>query len=70
MTEDDVRAALLEYAVKSGVVIFEELYEAFPPAYCDLEDFQDFVTLLEDLGVKVVEAREDMRQRVRRKRAA
>jgi hypothetical protein len=70
MTEDDVREALLDHAIKNGAVTFEELYEAFPPAFSDLEDFQDFLTLLEDLGVRVVEVREDVKRRIRTKRAA
>ncbi len=70
MTEEDVKEALLEHGLKNGVITFDELYEAFPPAYCNLDDFQDFLMLLEDLGVRVVETREDAKVRIRAKRAA
>jgi Sigma-70 factor, region 1.1 len=70
MTEEHVKEALLEYAVKKGVITYDELYEAFPPAYCNLEDFQDFLMLLEDLGVRIMEVREEVKQRTRTKRAA
>ncbi len=70
MTEEDVKEALLEHGLINGAITFDELYEAFPPAYCNLEDFQDFLMLLDDLGVRVVETREKEKQRIRTKRAA
>ncbi len=70
MTEEDIKEALLEHAVRNGVITFDELYDAFPPEYCNLDHFWDLLTLLEDLGVRVVETAEYMKPKRRIRRAA
>jgi hypothetical protein len=70
MTEKDIEEALLEHAVTNGFVTFDELYETFPAGYCDIKDLWDFLVLLEDLGVNVVETKECICPKVRKNRAA
>jgi hypothetical protein len=70
MTEKDIEEALLEHAVNNGFLTFDELYETFPAGYCDLEDLWNFLALLEDLGINVVETQEYSSPKVRIRRAA
>jgi hypothetical protein len=70
MTEEIMEEALLEHAVKNGFLTFDELYETFPPVYCDVEDLWVFLALLEDLGINVVETQEYIGPGVRKKQRA
>jgi hypothetical protein len=70
MTEKDMEEALLEHAVRNGFLTYDELYVTFPAGYGDIGKLCDFLALLEDLGVDVVETQEYISPKVRKKRAA
>ncbi len=70
MTEEQIREAFLEHAVKAGVVTFDEIYTTFPPEYSTLEGLYDFLVLLESLGVRVIERQEASGIKRKRMKAA
>ena len=70
MKGKDVEDALVDLGLKRGVLFFRELDEVFPADHFPIEEVENLLTRLHDLGVRVVENEESVKVRHRHRRRA
>ncbi|RPI35355.1 MAG: hypothetical protein EHM54_08385 [Nitrospiraceae bacterium] len=63
MKKQDMIDSLLALGVKRGMLTWQELNDAFPAEFFPLEELERFLRLLEELGVKVLDAGETRKRR-------
>ncbi len=70
MKGKDVEDALVELGLKRGVLFFRDIDEVFPADHFPIEEVEDILTRLNDLGIRVVENEGCLKARHRQKRRA
>ncbi len=60
MKEKDIRKAILGRGLKQGILTVEEIHEALPVGPFSLDRMEDLMALLDELGVRVVDCREQL----------
>ena len=65
MKQQDMMDSLLELGVQRGTLTCQELSDAFPAEFFPLEELERFLSLLEELGVKVVDSEKKLRRKTR-----
>ena len=65
MKQQDMMDSLLSLGVHRGKLTCQELNDAFPAEFLPLEELERFLSLLEGLGVKVIDSEGERKRRVR-----
>ena len=55
MNESDIFEDIMEWGRDKGQLTCEEIHSAFPPEYNNNENLESFITLLQDMGVKIAD---------------
>ena len=66
MKQKDMMDSLLSLGVQRGKLTCQELNDAFPAEFLPLEELERFLSLLEGLGVKVIDSEEDQKRKTLR----
>jgi RNA polymerase primary sigma factor len=55
MREQDVFRSIMGKGLKQGVLTVDEINDALPVGSCSLDSLENLMTVLDELGVKVVD---------------
>ncbi|HMK49058.1 MAG TPA: sigma-70 family RNA polymerase sigma factor [Thermodesulfovibrionales bacterium] len=55
MKESDIFEDIMEWGMDQGHITYGEIHSAFPPEYSNNENLEPFITLLQDMGVKIAD---------------
>ena len=69
MQHQDMMDSLLSLGMQRGRVTCQELNDAFPAEFLPLEQVEQFLSLLERLGVKVIDSVETRKKKARSNRS-
>lgn len=65
MKTQDMMDSLLALGVQQGELTCQELNDAFPAEFFQLDELERFLRLLEELGVKVVDSEKQRKRKMR-----
>ncbi len=62
--EHEIQEELIDLGKKRGLLTYEEINEALPPDLHSPEEMEEFMDLLQEMGIRVVEGEEDLGEEV------
>ena len=60
MREWDIYNEIIDLGKRRGTLTYDEINDAFPSEFVSPKELEDFMNLLQDMGVKVIDKQEDI----------
>ncbi len=69
MKQSDVLEEIIDMGLKRGTLTYDEINEVLPSEYFSLDELQEIMDILQDIGIRVVDFRKESQRPHRRKTA-
>lgn len=61
MRQSDVVEEIIDIGLKRGTLTYDEINDALPSEFYSLDELQDIIDILQDVGIKIVDFRKSSR---------
>ncbi len=61
MRQSDVVEEIIDIGLKRGTLTYDEINDALPSEFYSLDELQEIIDILQDVGIKIVDFRKSTR---------
>ncbi len=69
MRQNDVVEEIIHFGLKRGTLTYDEINDALPSEFFTLDELQEIMDILQDVGIRIVDFRKPVQRSLRRKTA-